>query len=612
MDWLIPTSMDLAGWAGVLIAALGLTGFGRLLTVGRQPPEIALVAGWGAASLLLTLWGVLTPASLRLLAWPLMAVGAAGLLWPGTRLTRGEWILLLKVGVLALPLLLIMASARASLPDTFLNLLPNFAYLYDHAGFPADDRVSAHSFIAGAPYNLQLFAFLASLMTPGLPLNALIAINVILQIAVSITFARLVAGLEEEERAGLSWGAAAAGLALVFFLNPGFAPRYHLSGYGETSVTVTLALAGLMAAQALKRMSEQRSADGSWWAMALILAALVNIKQDSIALVAGVIAGTAAVVLIDRGMKRGHAWGRIALQTVPALLLYLIWRWYVLSHFAVGELKPMPIAQWQIDRLPQILWSMAGVISLKGFLFAALALAFILVGWRLARRGFDAATRLGIILASVFIIYNLALVFAYVGHFPGKMGTDAHSYFRYITHLALLLTAVMVLLLREFFTRFAKYGFVPIALVLVAPVAFIGFFRFDHEVPQQRVWALAHDVAARIGDDERLALVLPGDNGAVADMLQGLLRMAPPRRPLIDTEVVAEPGADILAQMTAKGFHRILISCAIPTIPGLVPGEAALLAGDGTSWHVEATFPYASVPEGARWSQVLSDDPLCL
>ena len=62
-----------------------------------------------------------------------------------------------------------MASARPSLPDTWLNLLPNAAYLYDHGFFPADARPAAHSFIAGAPYNMQLASYHRGAAAAGFP-----------------------------------------------------------------------------------------------------------------------------------------------------------------------------------------------------------------------------------------------------------------------------------------------------------------------------------------------------------------------------------------------------------------------------------------------------------
>ncbi|MGH7034426.1 MAG: hypothetical protein ACREFL_11905, partial [Stellaceae bacterium] len=236
----VPTALDLAGWFGAVFACLVFIGLGRLATGGRAAPEAALVGGWGAGAFVLTLWGLATQTSLRYPALGLAALGVAALLAPRLRLTRHDWSALGRVIVLALPLLAVMASTRPSLPDTWLNLLPNAAYLYDHGFFPADLRPDAHSFIAGAPYNMQLAAFIASLVTPGFPPAAMIDLNLLFQLAAALLLARLV-GAGGREDATLSWSGTALGILLATLLNPGFDPRYHLSAYSEASVTVTLA-----------------------------------------------------------------------------------------------------------------------------------------------------------------------------------------------------------------------------------------------------------------------------------------------------------------------------------------------------------------------------------
>src|ERR1700677_5128329 len=122
LSLLLPSSLDLAGWAGVIVAALAMTGLGRIVTARRATPESALIAGWGTCAVVLTLLGIVTPMDLRFVAIALIAVGIVGLI--GTRVHAP-----LRVLVLALPLIAIMVSARPSLPDTWLNLLPNAAYL---------------------------------------------------------------------------------------------------------------------------------------------------------------------------------------------------------------------------------------------------------------------------------------------------------------------------------------------------------------------------------------------------------------------------------------------------------------------------------------------------
>ncbi len=344
---------------------------------------------------------------------------------------------------MALPLIAVMASARPSEPDTFLNLLPNAAYLYDHASFPADGRPPAHSYLPAAPYNLQLAAFLASLVTPDFPANALIVFNIVLQLGMGLLLARLVAGSEDGDAAP-SWGATALGLLLATALNPGFVPRFHLSGYSEPSVTVTLAFAGWSAAQALDRRAAGRSAGTALTVLALALAALVNIKQDSVALVAAL--GITVAVLARAGPKPWRTLAALMLAALPSVVVYLAWRWFVLTHVTAGELAPQPLSAWQPSALPLILWHILGIIGQKIFFYLVLAATLAVGVWRLRRRGIDLASRAAALLGGCYVLYSAALVFAYVALFPTAMGSDAHSYFRYSTHLALLMMVAIVLL----------------------------------------------------------------------------------------------------------------------------------------------------------------------
>jgi hypothetical protein len=617
---LIPSWLDLATWAGVLFATLALIGFGRLLSAGAAAlPEVALVAGWGAAAFLLTLWGVATPVSLRWLATAIAICGVLGLLLPWSRLTHADWRALGRVAVVALPLVALLASARPSLPDTFLNLLPNAAYLYDHGRFPADALAPAYSFLPAAPYNLQLAALIAGLVTPGFPASAMIGLNLVLQLAAGLLLARLVAGAADAGAARPpSWAATALGFLLAMALNPGFVPRYHLSAYSEPSVSVALAFAGWLGGRLLDGTGSRRTLAMTAWLLALTLAALVNIKQDSVALALGLVVSLLIIAAADRNARRRRTFGLLTLAALPAAVVYLAWRWYVLTHFAAGELKPQPLAQWQLDALPLILWHMAGAIGEKVTFFGTLAAVFVVLVWQMCRDGFGVATRVAALLLGVFLVYNAALVFAYVAHFPGAVGADAHSYFRYNTHLSLLMMVAIVLLLREmpglgaWLMQGRLRRFAPALLILVSlasPIVFLRFLRFDLEVPQQRLWTLAHEAATRIGDHDRLALVLPGDNGSVEAMLEGLLRFTPPRRP--DLTLVTVQSFDEEA-LDAGGVRLALISCTPAGIVGIPAGEAALVERGATGWGIIAAWPYPTVPPRAHWSKVLAEAPLCL
>lgn len=603
---------------GVLAAGLALMGLGRLLSFGRAAPEAALVAGWGVACLVLTLWGVATPASLRLPAGAVAVLGLLGLV--ALPLRRPAWGGVLRIAVVALPLLALMASARPSLPDTFLNLLPNAAYLYDHAAFPADGRWPSYSFLPGAPYNLQLAAFIAALLTPAFPPNAMIALNIVLQLAFALFLARVIERGEEGSATVPSWGAAALGLLLTTALNPGFVPRYHLSAYSEPSVTVTIAFAAWFAALALERLAARQAARTELTLLALALAALVNIKQDSIFIAIGLVASAVALAFLAGGERRGRTAAALASAALPAALLYLAWRWYVLTHFAGGELKPLPFDQWQFGNIPLILLSMAKEIAERAYFLIAVIAALAGFAWRVRQHGLDRATRVAALFAGVGLVYNAALFVTYIGHFPGRMSVEAHSYFRYNTHLGLLLVLTLVLLARDIATerRWALAGTarraapaILVALAALCPLAFLGYLRFDLEAPQQRAWQLAAMVGTRLGDEQRLALLLPGDNGSLSAMLEGLIRFTPPRHRDVALRVETTVAPDTLDRLSAAGYATALVSCVPPGFADLPAGQAALLQHDALGWQTARLEAYPA-PGWRHWSHVITAASLCL
>jgi len=620
LELLIPTGADVAAWVGVLIAAALFIGLGRLLSLGRAAPEAALVAGWGGTCVILTAWGIVTAASLR---WPAAAIamaGFVGLVLPRFRMAGPAWSSVLRMGVIALPLLLVMASARPSLPDTFLNLLPNAAYLYDHASFPADARWPSHSFLPGAPYNMQLAAFVASLFTPAFPATAMIAINLILQLAFALFLARLIERGDDAAAVLPSWGAAALGLLLATLINPGFVPRYHFSAYSEASVTVTLALAAWFAARALDRLVAQRAAAAELTLFALTLAALVNIKQDSVALVAGLLASALVLALLQGGEGRNRSLAALLLAAAPALVLYGAWRWYVLSHFAVGELKPLPFAQWQFANIPLILRSMLKEMLEKGYFFALTTLAVGGLVWRIRQRGLDVTTRVAASFTGVLLVYNAALFVTYIGHFPGQMSVEAHSFFRYNTHLGLLLMLTLLLLTRDIAAergwalRGALGRGAPAALVTVAmvcPLALATLLRFDLEVPQLRAWQFVALAKEGLGSETRFAVVLPGDNGSVSAMVEGLLRFVPPAYPDLDLRILTSLAPDTLSRLVTDGYRLAAISCSAAGSADLPAGHAVLLRRGVRGWRTVAQAAYPP-PRTHHWAHVLSEAPLCL
>ncbi|HEV2336502.1 MAG TPA: hypothetical protein VGS13_13455, partial [Stellaceae bacterium] len=166
-----------ASWgvgAVLLLAGAGLTG-------RRVAPEYQIVAGWGALCLVLTLWGVFVPLSLRVPATAFI-LAAVGILVTARRPGAEAWRALGRVLALSAPLWLVLAPIRPSQPDTFLNLLPNAFYLVDYARLPTALLPSSHSLLPGAPYNTQFLSFIGSFITSGFPAGGMSLINLMLQL----------------------------------------------------------------------------------------------------------------------------------------------------------------------------------------------------------------------------------------------------------------------------------------------------------------------------------------------------------------------------------------------------------------------------------------------
>ncbi|MDB5409382.1 MAG: hypothetical protein JWL84_4294 [Rhodospirillales bacterium] len=617
----VPSGLELGGFAGVLGAGLVMLLVGRLLLAGRATPELQVLAGWGAISFVLTLWGVATTTSMR---WPLAAfvvLAIIALALPRSRPGREDWLALWRIMVLALPIWAIMIAAHVSLPDTYTNFLPNSVYLWDHGFFPADDRIASFAVWPAFPYNVQFATLLASFALPQYPPNAATLFDIMVLLLAGLLFARLLrptalgTTLDAGFRAAPSWAACAGGILLVTAFNPGFVPRYHFTPYTEPTLMVGVAFIGWLLARMLGRLAEGWHAGRDLWLLSLLLVAFVGIKQLAVVLAGGLLLGAAILILADRRIHRVRAIGGLILASLPMLLIYAVWRLYVGTHFKTGELLLLPSSMWQFDILPGTLASIAAIIAGRPFYFVFVALALVLAVRLTAQRGLTLSTRLLLLTAVIFVVYNVFLLLIYVISMGPVAGEDAHSYFRYMTHLALFVELSLVAAARAFLlARVAtKKDHSPAAApwqryvsaaaivgVLLMPIAFVKFLRFDLPEPQRLAWTLVHELDGVVKDGDRLALILPGDNGSVSLMLRAAMTLTPPRRAVDFYPVPAGQG---LEAALAKGYRSALISCDPRD------GSAKLMEYDGTAWRVAQTWPHR--PARGRWGTILSWGPFC-
>ncbi|HEY1795593.1 MAG TPA: hypothetical protein VGG57_05685 [Stellaceae bacterium] len=585
------------GIGGVLLLAGGMLGGGR-------EPEFRIGAGWGGLCLVLTLWGVFVPASPRVAAVAFIVVALAALLIRRGRLPAGEGRTVLRVLALSLPLWLLMAPIRPSQPDTFLNLLPNAAYLVEYGRFPTAALPPSFSFLPAAPYDTQFLAFLGGLIQPGYPAAGMSLVNVMLFLVAGLAIARALGEPNSlspqwaERELSLPWSLVGLGLLLAILLNPGFVPRIDFAGYGEPGLMVTALLAALL-------FTRRPAAP---LAVGLILAAMINTKQSGIGLAVAAVGAAKIVFFLEEGYRL-HWIRLITLASIPCAVLYAVWRYFV-AGAGVDELTILPLAQWHWGLIPQILASELHEIAEKPVYFGLVLVAFVCWPVLQRRRGWTRTTRLLAFHASAFVLYNIFLILAYLGQFSAGMSAEAHSYFRYSTHLSLVLVAALALAARDlglaaFALRRARLATMAVlALVLLGPIGFAKRLRFDLVQPQPLVWNLAAALKPHLKDGDRLALLLPGDNDSVRAMLEGVLRDVSPRLPHLDLLVRRSAAPETLDEAARLGYAKALISCT---------GDhaAALMAHDDAGWHKVASFPYPPEAYHQRWQSILAWQPLC-
>jgi hypothetical protein len=629
LDTFLPTALQAEGVLAVFAAGLVMMMLGRLMLGSQSLPEVALIAGWGAVSLVLTLWGVSTQENMRIPAAILVGVAVLGAIVPRGRLAEPDLIAIGRLLAVAVPLIAVLAAAWPSGPDTFTNQLPNAAYLYDYGEFPAKDRPPMLALWPAFPYNLQLAAFLPALLVPNFPPNVLTHVNLLLQLAFALLLARSMRGPQTLSGTAPSWGAVGGAVLLTTFLNPGFAPSVQFSGYGDPTIAVALAFAAWQAERLLAALAGDRSTAEERMGLVMVLLAGAAIKQVSIFLMGSVVGVAFLLGAFDKRIGPARSFSALAVAFLPALLLVGVWQFYVQTHFQPDDqLRLLPFDQWSFASLPAILSNMAFRIwqRLPYFLLLyGVSLSAIPV---VMKRGLTPAARLFLMTLGVTLLYTTFLIFTYVAHFPGEIGASAHSFFRYNAHLGLLATLAIVVFARESWIRrgapdlgrgWSVVAVAAVVLAVAAPVAGAGWTRVDRRLPQPHVWDLAAWTAPYLSDNSRVAMLLPGDNRSVALMLRVAIAISPPYRTLADFEEMARDDDASLDKARKDGSDFALISCVSKALADSPEGQAlklhagqpALLAADGDGWRMVATEPFLAETAPEKWTTELSPGPFC-
>ena len=603
---------SLTGLWQIAFAMVVMTLAGRLALPGRPGLGLQVMAGWGMTCLLLTLWGVTLPLSLRIPAWGLVMAAGAALVLTRRQPWREDLAEAGRLLALAVPLLAVMAPMEPSQLDVFALILPNSAYLVDHGIFPTALGPAAFSDAPVAPYNTEIVPFLGSLAGGGFAPNGIALFTVALHLPAAWLLDR---ALADGERPG--WGMAAFGLLLTTGFNPGFVPRVSFAGYGEAPLAIALLFAVWLAAEVLEAMSKGENWPPALLPLALVLAALIAVKQQSVGLFLS-LAGAGLVALTN--LPKARRWPglrALALAALPAILLYLAWRGHVVWRFPAGELQSDTAGAWRDARLAEILRDMAWVAGNKLFLFAPLLLVLGLAVRPPA--ALVPKTRLVLRLtAATSLLFTLFLLATYLLHFGRE-----HSFFRYSTQLSLAVILALILAARDsasgrrpLSARWRRgLAVAAVALILAVPPAASILLRFDRDMPQPLLRFVARTLATEVSPDDRLALILPGDNTTSGMALESLLRFTHPRRPGLVLSHYSHYAPGLLDKIAAEGVGIALLSCsdAAPEL-GLPPHSVALLRRQGEVWAVSGHWTYPPTKKRGKWgwTNFIAEEPFCL
>lgn len=585
-------------WLG--FAALGAAVGGRDRCIEATP-----IYGWALVSFTFTVLGVFTPLPFTWLAVALAALAVAAAV---VAIRRGDRILAPgtpRVVVLALPLFVLVSAMVGSQWDEFSTwlMVPRHVLALDR--LPDHVTKLVGGTLDAYPYGWHVVTYLASRLAGHLIENAGALVNVLLLLSFGLAVVRLIQeGMGREPAAKPGWTLCALGGLAVTLVNPTFAQKVVLSAYADTATAVTVGFGGLLGWRMLGALARGADADARRLAfeIGLVMLVLVNLKQATVVLFALVVGAVLLAGLRDPQVRVRDLARLLPAMTVPAIVIYVVWRYYVATELAGAEAAIKPIGQWLFADIPAIVWKMIVVLSKKGLYLAlmAIATAFAVRGLFRFRTPFD---RLAIIVGALFLGYNAFMFFVYVSTFGKFDALRAASLWRYNMHLGAIAVAFAAYGLAILWSRHAaprvparNWAWLPVVLMVVAPLVFASKLRFDRNPPVPHFRTVGHAVAAMVKPDDRLFVVDPRGSGESAVVTR--FELADPRVFKGFLSAYHHATAERYRQIFAPGgFTYVLVHSTTPALFGVIgmalpEGASYLLSGNGKGgWTVVRSWP---------------------
>lgn len=513
----------LAALVSAVVPIITCTAAGSMVGCGNSRwPGADMFVGFGLVGGALTVLAVATPIPLSALMTALAVLSIVALAIrrqiPGGSAT---WIAFALVS----PILVCAAGNQAALADEFWHWLPSAAYAFSHDSLVKLGLAPSFSALPAYPQALPLMIAAASLVAGRFLEAAGPVINVALLAGVSALLAdAIAAALERRGRlaATSKLFLVASAVAVTILLNPGLNGSVVLSSYADCGTMVAVGALGLIGVEMLTRVARRgpSKVENLSWRFGFVGALLVNLKQANPVLLALVTAGLAVVALRDSSIAKRRALAQLPRMLGPAIMVFVVWRWYVMRNVPHGEVAFRPFDAWNFRVLPTTFAAIWGYMT-EAALFHAMMWMITAVGFAafftLPRKASEARW-LAVVCAMVWFGYNAFLLVVYLGAFSIYEAKTAADYWRYTPHVALLAlyVPVMALATGPWPTWMSLRGVTPALAATVAALCALPA-RSDFNNPAGR--ALARFIR-HITTDTRHAMT-PGSKVAIIQCWNG-------------------------------------------------------------------------------------------
>jgi hypothetical protein len=415
-------------------------------------PGADMLVGFGLLGAALTILALATPIPLSGLMITLAALSIVALAIrrqiPGGSAT---WIALALVS----PILVRSASDQAALWDEFWHWLPSASYAFRYGSLVKLGLPPSSSHFPAYPQAVPLMIASASLVAGRFLEAAEPVVNVALLAGASALLADAVAVARARRGRLTAMGKplflVASAVVVTILLNPGLDGSVVLSSYADCGTMVAVGALGLIGVEMLTRFTDRDAGNTETlaWRFGFVGALLVNLKQANPVLLALVTAGLTIVALRDPTIAKRRALAQLPSMLGPAIIVFVMWRWYVMRNVPDGDQAFRPFDTWIFRALPSLFaaaWEQITEAPLFHAMMWMVTVAGFAAFFALPRRASE-ARRLAVVCATVWLGYNAFLLAVYLGVMTNREAATASDYWRFTPHVALLALYVPVMAL---------------------------------------------------------------------------------------------------------------------------------------------------------------------